>query len=49
MKVEYYKEYSNFLNRDMEFKMYGHSGPLCLVIPCQDGRFLNGKIAICLI
>ncbi|WP_304684223.1 esterase family protein [Ileibacterium valens] len=41
MKVEYYKEYSNFLNRDMEFKMYGHSGPLCLVIPCQDGRFFE--------
>lgn len=39
MKVEYYKEYSNYLNRDMEFKMYGHAGPLCLVIPCQDGRF----------
>lgn len=39
MLVQYFKEYSNFLNRDMEFKMYGHGGPLCLVIPCQDGRF----------
>lgn len=41
MKVQYFKEYSNFLNRDMEFKMYGHAGPLCLVIPCQDGRFFE--------
>ncbi|MCF0258917.1 MAG: esterase [Erysipelotrichaceae bacterium] len=39
MQIQYFKEYSSFLNRDMEFKMYGHAGPLCLVIPCQDGRF----------
>jgi esterase/lipase superfamily enzyme len=25
----------------MEFKIYGHAGPLCLVIPCQDGRFFE--------
>ena len=24
MKVEYYKELSHELNRDMEFKVYGH-------------------------
>lgn len=41
MQVRYFKEYSNYLNRDMEFKMYGHDGPLCLVIPCQDGRFFE--------
>lgn len=41
MKVEYYKEYSPSLNREMEFKMYGHDGMLCLVIPCQDGRFFE--------
>lgn len=39
MKVEYFKEFSSYLNRDMEFKMYGHDGLLCLVLPCQDGRF----------
>lgn len=39
MKIDYYKEYSSYLDRDMEFKMYGHDGILCLVIPCQDGRF----------
>lgn len=41
MKVQYFKEYSNYLNRDMEFKMYGHAGPLCLIVPCQDGRFFE--------
>lgn len=41
MQVRYFKEYSNYLNRDMEFKMYGHAGKLCLVIPCQDGRFFE--------
>ncbi len=41
MNVRYFKEYSSFLNRDMEFKMYGHAGTLCLVLPCQDGRFFE--------
>jgi esterase/lipase superfamily enzyme len=41
MQIRYFKEYSNYLNRDMEFKMYGHAGKLCLVIPCQDGRFFE--------
>ena len=41
MKIQYFKEYSTFLDRDMEFKLYGHDGPLCLVIPCQDGRFFE--------
>ncbi len=39
MNSRYFKEYSEYLNRDMEFKMYGDSGVLCLIIPCQDGRF----------
>ena len=26
MKIEYFKEYSHCLNRDMEFKVYGHGG-----------------------
>lgn len=41
MQVRYFKEYSSCLGRDMEFKMYGHAGLLCLVIPCQDGRFFE--------
>lgn len=41
MKVEYYKEYSHELNRDMEFKVFGHAGKPCLVFPSQDGRFYD--------
>ena len=39
MKIEYYKTYSRFLNRDMEFKVYGHGGKPVLAVPCQSGRF----------
>lgn len=41
MKTAYYKEYSNNLGRDMEFKVYGHAGKPMLVFPCQDGRFYD--------
>ena len=41
MKVEYYKEYSQCLNRDMEYKVYGHSGVPMLVFPAQNGRFYD--------
>lgn len=41
MESRYFKEYSSYLNRDMEFKMYGNAGILCLIIPCQDGRFFE--------
>jgi len=41
MKVEYFKEYSKHLNRDMEFKVYGHSGKPFLVFSSQDGRFFD--------
>ena len=41
MNIKYYKEYSNNLNRDMEFKVYGHSGQPILVFPAQDGRFYD--------
>lgn len=40
MKVEYYKEYSRNLGRDMEFKVYGHSGLLCFAFPLRTGGFL---------
>lgn len=49
MKVEYYKEYSPCLKRDMEFKVYGHAGTPMLVFPTQNGRFYdfenNGMVA----
>lgn len=41
MKMEYYKEYSHELNRDLEFKVYGQGGLPCLVFPAQDGRFYD--------
>ena len=34
MHTEYHKEYSRHLGRDMEFKVYGHSGKPVLVFPC---------------
>lgn len=41
MHIQYFKHYSSHLNRDMEFKVYGHSGRPVLFIPCQAGRFFD--------
>ena len=41
MKIEYTRHYSSYLNRDMEFKVYGHGGKPVLFIPCQGGRFVD--------
>lgn len=41
MEVQYYKRFSPALNRDMEWKIYGHKGRPVLFIPCQDGRFFD--------
>ena len=41
MHIRYYKEYSNALQRDMEFKVYGHAGLPFIVFPCQDGKFFD--------
>lgn len=41
MEVQYFKDYSPALNRDMEIKVYGHAGKPVLFIPCQDGRFID--------
>lgn len=41
MEVRYFKEYSDCLSRDMEFKVYGHHGKPVLYIPCQAGRFYD--------
>ena len=41
MHTQYYKEYSYSLDRDMEFKVYGHAGQPIVVFPCQDGNFYD--------
>ena len=41
METNYFRIYSRALQRDMECKVYGHSGRPVLFIPCQDGRFFD--------
>ena len=41
MEMQYFKEYSPALGREMECKVYGHGGRPMLYIPCQDGRFFD--------
>ena len=41
MIKNYYREYSNNLNRDMEFNVYGYAGQPILVFPAQNGRFFD--------
>lgn len=41
METQYIKTYSYALQREMECKLYGHSGRPVLFIPCQDGRFFD--------
>lgn len=41
MEIQYRKEYSPIMGKDMEFKIYGHAGKPVLFIPCQDGRFYD--------
>lgn len=41
MEIQYWKEYSQELGREMEWKVYGHGGRPLLFIPCQDGRFFD--------
>jgi len=41
MEIHYEKHWSSWLNRDMEFKVYGHGGKPVLFIPCQGGRFFD--------
>ena len=41
MEIQYFKQYSPALGRDMECKVYGHAGRPVLFIPCQDGRFFD--------
>jgi esterase/lipase superfamily enzyme len=39
MNVEYRKKWSSHLNKDMEFKVYGHAGKPAIVFPSGCGRF----------
>ena len=41
MEIRYFKHWSSYLNRDMEFKVYGHGGKPVLFIPFQSGRFFD--------
>lgn len=41
MQMQYFKHYSHALNRDMECKVYGHTGRPVLFVPCQNGRFFD--------
>ena len=41
MEIRYFKHYSAHLDRDMEFKVYGHTGMPVMFIPCQSGRFFD--------
>lgn len=41
MQTGYYKEYSRFLKREMEFKVYGQGGQPCLAFACEGGRFYD--------
>ena len=36
MEKRYYSEYSQCLDRNMDFIVYGHSGVPLLVFPAQD-------------
>lgn len=41
MNVEYHKWYSRQLNRDMEYKIFGHDGHTMIAFPSQDGRYYD--------
>ena len=41
MEGTYYKEWSAVLDREMEFKVYGHAGTPVLALPARGGRFYD--------
>jgi esterase/lipase superfamily enzyme len=43
MNIEYHKYWSNHLQQDMEFKIYGHAGKPVVVFPAQGGRFYESE------
>ena len=40
MEIRYEKHWSGWLNRDMEFKIYGSCGKPVIFIPCQAASTL---------
>lgn len=50
MNIQYFKHWSNNLNREIEYKVYGTEGQGVLVFPSQDQRFYewedNGMISV---
>jgi len=51
MHIEYHKMWSEYLNQDMELKLYGHSGKPVVIFPTLGGRFFeyedHGLISAC--
>ena len=45
MQINYHKSYSYHLNRDMEFKVFGHAGIVLLAFPSHHG-LQNGKTSM---
>lgn len=45
MQTQYYKHYSQYLHRQMEFKQYGEGGTPCLALPTGGGRFYEWEDA----
>lgn len=41
MHRSYHQWHSAALDRQMEFLVFGHSGPICLVFPTSQGRFYD--------
>ena len=41
MQVTYHKWWSQNLQRDMEYQVYGHDGHAMIAFPSQDGRFYD--------
>ena len=41
MQEQYFKHYSQSLSRDMEYKIFGHTGHAMIAFPSQDGRFYD--------
>ena len=39
--MQYIKQYSSRLGRDMEMNVYGEGGKPVMVFPCQNGRFFD--------
>ena len=41
MQFQQQTSFSKFLNQDMTYRIYGHSGKPCLVFPSQDGHYYD--------